>query len=102
MGTTLAQAYETAKSALGDGLEIYSASQSTARWFFFFGTRVMLGGGGETEPLPLPGGGSVIAISKETGEEVALDLPPMPSFVTGSVPTPDEEEVGGSEDVPLP
>ncbi len=102
MGVTLAQAYETATSTLEDGLEIYSASESPARWFFFFGARVKLADGTETGPIPLPGGHSVIAISKVTGEEQGLNLPGIPSFVTADTPTADEAELDASAEVPLP
>ncbi len=37
--TTFAQAHEIAKSAHRRQLEIYSASESPTRWFFFFGAR---------------------------------------------------------------
>lgn len=100
--TTFAQAYEIAKALIGDNMEIYSASESTARWFFFFGARVKLANGDETGPLPLPGGDSVIAISKASGEREGLDLPGIPSFVTGDEPTEDEKEIDESTSIPLP
>lgn len=99
--TTFAQAHEIAKALIGDNLEIYSASESPTRWFFF-GARVKLANGDETEPLPLPGGDSVIAISKASGGREDLNLPGIPSFVTGDEPTEDEKEIDESTSIPLP
>ncbi len=99
--TTFAQAHEIAKALIGDNSEIYSASESAARWFFF-GARVKLANDDETEPLPLPGGDSVVAISKASGEREGLDLPSIPSFVTGDEPTEDEKEIDESTSIPLP
>lgn len=102
MSATLAQAYETARASLDEGLTIYAACESPARWFFLFGTSVTLADGAESEVVPVPGGQSLVAVSKETGRICDLNLPAVPSFVTGEPQTPDEEELDQALDIELP
>lgn len=91
MSVTLAQAYETASNAVGDGMSITSASEGTAHWFFEVGDA-------SVESVP---GCSPIAIDKATGE-ASYPLPAVPSVVLGEEPLPIEVEAGNAADVPLP
>lgn len=102
MSATLVQAYETARDSLNDGLTIYAACESPARWFFLYGMSVALADGAESEVVPVPGGQSLVAISKASGEVCALDLPAVPSFVTGNPQTPDEAELDQAIEIELP
>ena len=54
MSVTLAQAYETAMQAIGDGMRITSAAEGTGHWFFGVGDAAV-------ESVP---GGSPIVIDK--------------------------------------
>ena len=70
MSVTLAQAYETALQAIGDGMRITSASEGTGHWFFGVGDALV-------DEVP---GSSPITIDKETGEDVykrQVDNPPF-------------------------
>lgn len=91
MSVTLAQAYETAMQAIGDGMRITSAAEGTGHWFFGVGDAAV-------ESVP---GGSPIVIDKETGE-AGYPIPPVPSIVLGDEPLPIEVEAENAADVPLP
>ena len=91
MSVTLAQAYETALQAIGDGMCITSASEGTGHWFFGVGDALV-------DEVP---GSSPITIDKETGE-ADYPMPSVPSIVLGDEPLPIEVEAEGAVDVPLP
>ena len=91
MSVTLAQAYEIARQAIGDGMRITSASEGTGHWFFVVGDAAV-------ESVP---GGSPIAIDMETGEP-SYPMPAVPSIILGEPPLPIEVEAENAQDVPLP
>ncbi len=91
MSVTLAQAYETALRAIGDGMRITSAREGSAHWFFDVGDA-------EVDAVP---GCSPVAIDRVTGE-ASFPMPAVPSIVLGEEPLPIEVEAESAADVPLP
>ncbi|WP_417801713.1 hypothetical protein [Thermophilibacter provencensis] len=91
MSVTLAQAYEAALNAIGDGMHITSAAKGTSHWFFDVGDAVV-------DAVP---GCSPIAIDRKTGE-ASYPMPAVPSIVLGEEPLPIEVEAESAADVPLP
>ena len=91
MSVTLAQAYETALNAIGEGMHITSAAEGAGHWFFGVGDSVV-------DAVP---GCSPVVIDKLTGEP-DYSMPPVPSDLLGEEPLPIEVEAESAADVPLP
>lgn len=91
MSMTLAKAYETAASSIGDGMVVVSAEEGSHHWFF---------GVADSSGNIVPGG-SPLVVDKETGE-TSYPMPSVPSVVLGEEPMPIETEAEQAVEVPLP
>lgn len=93
-------AIDIADQFLGERFSISAAYDGGDRWFFSYGVMDLFNQG-ENIISPVPGGVSVIAVSKETGEVQRPDFSPLPSWMTGEPPTDDDVALENASEIDL-